>query len=280
MAVREDGLSVGSASSGCLEGSVVEAALEAVRDGQCRILSFGPQSEASLYEVGLTCGGTMTVLVTPTLLQGKPKALASLARRLRAREPISLKTEFADGKLSESLQPGREGTIDWQAAVEGWRLIEPLPVAPRLFIVGAVHIGVHLAALASAAGFETLVVDPRAAFARRDRFLVPPNQLCSEWPMQAFQSLKLAPGDAVAVLTHDPKIDDQAILAALHRGVRYVGALGSRKSHAERCGRLRALGATDAELERVRAPIGLNLGATTPAAIAVSILAEIVSQTS
>jgi xanthine dehydrogenase accessory factor len=128
--------------------------------------------------------------------------------------------------------------------------------------------------MAKMAGFDLTIVDPRTAFASPDRF--PDMTLLAEWPQDVLPRLALDQFTAVAALTHDPKIDDDALVAALRMGCFYVGALGSRKTHAKRLDRLRALGVDEASLARVRAPIGLPIGAQSPAEIAVSVLAEII----
>jgi xanthine dehydrogenase accessory factor len=145
---------------------------------------------------------------------------------------------------------------------------------PRLVVIGAVHISQALAPMAKMAGFDLTIVDPRTAFASRDRF--PDVTLLAGWPQDVLPRLALDPFTAVAALTHDPKIDDGALAAALRAGCFYVGALGSRKTHAKRLDRLRALGVDEASLARVRAPIGLSIGAQSPAEIAVSVLAEVI----
>jgi xanthine dehydrogenase accessory factor len=145
---------------------------------------------------------------------------------------------------------------------------------PRLIVIGAVHISQALAPMARIAGFDLAVVDPRTAFASTDRF--PDVTLLAEWPEDVMPRLALDPFTAVAALTHDPKIDDGALAAALRAGCFYVGALGSRKTHAKRLERLRSFGLDEASLSRIRAPIGLAIGAQSPAEIAVAILAEVI----
>jgi xanthine dehydrogenase accessory factor len=145
---------------------------------------------------------------------------------------------------------------------------------PRLVVIGAVHISQALAPMAKIAGFDMTIVDPRTAFATPDRF--PDVTLLAEWPEDVLPRLALDPFTAVAALTHDPKIDDGALVAALNAGCFYVGALGSRKTHGRRVERLRAAGVSEASLATIRAPIGLPIRAQSPAEIAVAVLAEIV----
>jgi xanthine dehydrogenase accessory factor len=145
---------------------------------------------------------------------------------------------------------------------------------PRLVVIGAVHISQALAPMAKVAGFDVTIVDPRTAFATPERF--PGVALMAEWPQDAIPKLALDPFTAVAALTHDPKIDDGALAAALRAECFYVGALGSRKTQAKRVERLRALGLDERQVARIRGPIGLAIGAQSPAEIAVSVLAEVI----
>lgn len=175
--------------------------------------------------------------------------------------------------LAEALRSGRSGRVE--AEGRALFLTVQLP-APRLVVTGAVHISQTLAPMAAAVGFEVVIVDPRTAFATAERF--PGVDVRAQWPQDALARLALDPFTAVAALAHDPKIDDPLLEAALGAGCFYVGALGSRKSHAGRLGRLAGRGVPRAALERIRAPIGLDIGAANPAEIAVSILAQLVGE--
>jgi xanthine dehydrogenase accessory factor len=146
---------------------------------------------------------------------------------------------------------------------------------PRLVAVGAVHISQALGPMAKIAGFDFEIIDPRTAFATADRF--PDIELFAEWPGDVLRRRPFDAYTAVAALTHDPKIDDVPLIAALQANCFYVGALGSRKTHAKRVERLLAAGVTEAEMARVHAPIGLAIGAASPAEIAVAVLGEIIS---
>jgi xanthine dehydrogenase accessory factor len=146
---------------------------------------------------------------------------------------------------------------------------------PRLVVIGAVHISQALAPMAKLTGFDLTIVDPRTAFATPERFAGVP--LLAEWPDDALPGLDLDPFTGLVALTHDPKIDDGAIVAGLRAGCFYVGALGSRKTHGRRLERLREAGVDEASLARIRAPIGIAIGAQSPAEIAVAILAEVIA---
>ncbi|MBU6156775.1 MAG: XdhC family protein [Alphaproteobacteria bacterium] len=146
---------------------------------------------------------------------------------------------------------------------------------PRLYVVGAVHIAQPLSHMAAMAGFSVVVIDPRTAFATGERF--PGLHLVTAWPDEALADLPLDRRTAVVTLTHDPKLDDPALVAALGAPCFFIGALGSRKTHAARCARLKAQGFSDAAIERIRGPVGLAIGAISPAEIAVSIMAELIA---
>jgi xanthine dehydrogenase accessory factor len=146
----------------------------------------------------------------------------------------------------------------------------------QMYVVGAVHIAQPLSRMAALSGFNVTVIDPRTAFATSERF--PGLKLITEWPDEAFANLALDMRSAVVTLTHDPKLDDPALAAALKSPAFYVGALGSKKTHAARLGRLKAQGFDDAAIARIHGPVGLDIEAQTPAEIAVSILAQIIAR--
>ena len=216
--------------------------------------------------------------------------LALLNAERAARRPVVLVTDLDGGdqrvvrsdavasdplanELEERLRSGKSGVVrhdgrDWLVTVQ----VPPV----RLIAVGAVHISQALAPIAAVAGLSVIIVDPRTAFATPERF--PDVTLLAEWPDDVLPSLALDAFTAVALLTHDPKIDDQALIAALRSDCFYIGALGSRKTHARRLDRMRAARFADADFARIHAPIGLDIGAVSPAEIAVSILGEIIGQ--
>ena len=218
----------------------------------------------------------------------KATILAALNAARARREAVITVTDLASGavrlvsekegyaadpqrdELARRFASGASGVI----AGTGLFVTVHLP-PPRLVVIGAVHISQALAPMAKLAGFDLTIIDPRTAFATADRF--PDVDLRAAWPDEVLSAIGLDPFTATAVLTHDPKIDDGALAAALNAGCFYVGALGSRKTHGRRLERLRALGLDEAALARIHAPIGLAIGAQSPAEIAVAILAEIVA---
>ncbi len=313
--VTDDGRIAGSVSGGCVEGAAAEAVLAARKDGRQRVIRYGISDEQA-WDVGLACGGTIDVLISPAV----PAAAEAAARdardgrgggravvtRLPADAPSAVPgphkpgpgetpseplTVDADGRLVGTLddvhadealveaaraclRAGHSRTVE----IAGTQLfIEAYPARARLVVVGAVEIARTLVRLARELGYETVVIDGRAAFATRDRF-PEADRLVLGWPDEVMDEIELGPADAVAILTHDVKFDEPAIIAALARGCRYVGAVGSRRTQAERQSRLLAAGVSPADLGRVHGPIGLDLGGRLPAETALAILAEIVAE--
>ncbi|MFT0859810.1 XdhC family protein [Ancylobacter sp. G4_0304] len=191
--------------------------------------------------------------------------------RQRLVTPAQVPADPLAGQLAEALRTGRSAMVEH--GNERMFLSVQVP-APRLVITGAVHISQALAPMAAMTGLDVVIVDPRSAFATPERF--PAVDLRAQWPDEALPSLALDAFTAFAALTHDPKIDDPALEEALRRGCFYVGALGSRKTHAARLERLAGRGLGTEMLARIHAPIGLDIGAATPAEIAVAILAQVV----
>ena len=174
-------------------------------------------------------------------------------------------------RLEAALRGAKSGLVEQDGA--GWFLTVQVP-AVRLVMIGAVHISQALAPIARIAGLDVTVIDPRTAFATPERF--PDTPVVAEWPDAALDRAPLDRYTAIALLTHDPKIDDLALIRALRADCFYIGALGSRKTHAKRLERMRAEGFGEAALARIHAPIGLDIGAVSPAEIAVSIMGEII----
>jgi len=172
--------------------------------------------------------------------------------------------------LAEHLRSGRSGM---EETAEGRAFLTVYVPAPQLVITGAVHISQALAPIATLLGYDVTIVDPRTAFASHERF--PDVKVIAEWPDKALPPLGIDRYTAFVALTHDPKIDDPALVHALSRDCFYIGALGSRKTHARRVDRLKQQGLSEADISRIRAPIGIDIGAVSPAEIAVAIMAQI-----
>lgn len=287
MTIDASGAMIGSVTSGCVEAAVVYEAQAALKDGRPRLLTYGVTEEKA-WGVGLACGGTVRVFVAPLSDTYTASCLmaAIKARRLVA-QVIDVETGHDAVVDSDGVVFGWLAIADVESVVErirsdrseliavgGTSLFVRVHAAPRrLLIVGAVHIAQALATLGRMTGYDVVVIDPRAAFATEDRF--PGVTLACEWPDEAFTRLGLDDGTAIVSLSHDSKIDDPALEAALRSPAFYVGALGSRFNQVKRRERLTEKGLTTEQIARLHGPVGLAIGALTPAEIAVSIMAEI-----
>lgn len=196
--------------------------------------------------------------------------MASGTQRLVKHSDPYIDDQLAE-ELSKRFRSGKSGTV---ATGSGDVFLNVSVPAPRLVVIGAVHISQALVPMATLAGFDVTVIDPRTAFATEDRF--PNGSLKAEWPDDVLKEAPLDPYTAVAAVTHDPKIDDFPLIEALKSRCFYVGALGSRKTHGTRLDRLRQAGLTDEDLARIDAPIGMDIGAASPAEIAVAVLGSII----
>ena len=273
LAVGGDGRIAGSVSGGCVEGAVVLEAQDALGGGKHRLLEFGVSDEDA-FAVGLACGGTIKVLVEPVGGALPAELLEELVAARAARRPLAYEVNLASGarRLVEGGHAGRMRMDRSGLEEDGGTFVAVHNPPLRLVCVGAVHITQALVPMARIAGYDPVIIDPRAAFASPERF--PGEALMDDWPDEALEKLGLDTRTAVVLLTHDPKLDDPALQAALAANVFYIGALGSRKTHAARVARMQEAGFTEAQIARIHGPIGLNIGAAGPAEIAVSILSE------
>jgi xanthine dehydrogenase accessory factor len=286
----------GSVSNGCVESVVYEEAMAVLHDGRARVVNYGISDEFA-FTVGLSCGGSIDVLIEPvgalhrTALEAVRSEHAALLVRVvaptaRAGTVAVLTEDRADGWSSElaelkvgalaALGEGRSRTLTARlGTTDATIFLEALAMPPLLAIVGATHVGQALAHLAKAVGYRVVVADPRAALANVERF--PGMEILAAWPEEALAMLRFGPSSAIAVLAHDDKFDHPALLAALRSSAGYVGAIGSRTTNEKRVAWLRAQGVTDHDLARIHAPIGLDIGASGVEEIALAILAEIVA---
>jgi xanthine dehydrogenase accessory factor len=286
LAIDGEGNFIGSVSGGCVEGAVVSEGLDAIASGSPKVLAFGVADETA-WEVGLACGGRIRVHVEPLAKDGRSRdMLDSLLTARRDRRAVALVTELGTGKqrlvgsdeaaddtLAADLAPAfrfdRSGVV---ASEEGEFFINVYNPPLKLVVIGAVHIAQALIPMAKLAGYDVSVIDPRGAFATPERF--PGVTLHTEWPDEVLPVMALDRRTAMIALTHDPKLDDPALSAALASQCFYIGALGSRKTHARRSERLAAAGLAPEAVARIHGPIGLDIGARGPAEIAISIMAE------
>ncbi|MDO9581788.1 MAG: XdhC family protein [Desulfomicrobium sp.] len=280
LAVSGAGQIMGSVSGGCVEGAVVAEALEAMEGGVPRLLTFGV-SDDSAFAVGLACGGTIRVLVEPVGTGGDrlpPEMLEALVAARAGRQALGYSVAL-DTWARALVQPGQDRAVDARlrsdrsGMEEDGRFVAVQNPPLRLIVVGAVHIAQPLLIMARACGYAPTLIDPRAAFGSAERF--PGETIVEDWPDEAMAALAPDARTAVVTLTHDAKLDDPAILAALQSPCFYLGCLGSTRTHAKRLERLRAAGVAKAQIARIHAPVGLDIGAKTPAEIAVSVLAQI-----
>jgi len=299
MAITPDGGITGSVSGGCVEGAVFEEGVESLKLNRPKLLHFGVADETA-WEVGLACGGSIDVFVKPLdvdrfqslrsdVVDEHPVVNAMVVRgpaELLGREMVVHENGNVTGSLkdsldaevlklaSETLMQGESRRLMLNEEEEIF--VDVLLPPPTLIAVGGVHITIALMSLAKGMGYRTVVVDPRAAFGNEERF---PNvdQLIPFWPEEAFRQIPITRSTAVAMLTHDPKLDDPALKVALASPAFYVGALGSKTTQAKRRERLLEDGITEAQMDRLYGPIGLEIGAGTPEEIAMSIIAEVIA---
>ncbi|MBQ1498343.1 MAG: XdhC family protein [Sphingomonas sp.] len=258
MLVHRDGRFEGSVSGGCVEADILQTAAEVIAGAPAVVRQYGVADPAA-WEVGLPCGGEIAVLVQPVSAEGFPPGLFDAIDAARADGvPFDIGTDLATGRSMQG--------------AGGFRNRYDPP--RRLLIVGAVQIAQSLAGLAREIGIRAHVIDPRGRFLTPERF--PGVMLDDRWPDEAVTALRPDPATAVVTLSHDPKIDDAALVAALGFPTGYVAALGSRRSHAARLERLAAAGVGPADLDRIQGPAGLAIGAIGPAEIALSIAAAMV----
>ena len=299
MAITPEGGITGSVSGGCVEGAVFEEGVEALKKNQPKLLHFGVADETA-WEVGLACGGSIDIFVKPldseyfkslrsVLVEEQPAVSVTVVKgpdEILGREILVRDDDSVTGTINAEFNPialniaketliqgeSRRAMLNEEVEVFAEVILPP----PTLIAVGGVHITIALMALAKTLGYRTVVVDPRTAFGNEERF---PNvdQLIPLWPQEAFQQISLTRSTAIAMLTHDPKLDDPALKIALPSHAFYIGALGSKTTQAKRRQRLLAEGITDDQMNRLHGPIGLEIGAGTPEEIAMSIMAEIVA---
>ena len=309
LAVSTDGEVVGSVSGGCVEGAVYELCGEVVSSGQPVLQTYGV-SDDDAFAVGLTCGGILDVFVEPVSRELFP-GLGDLAAAVQREEPVAVATVisgpgevgarrviYADGitsgtlgagdRLDEAVDDDARGMLaQGQTAIRrygtrGERRHDELAVfvnsfapPPRMMVFGAIDFAAAVARVGKFLGYRVTVCDARGVFATTARFR-DADEVIVEWPHRYLADADVDERTVICVLTHDPKFDVPLLEVALRTPAGYIGAMGSRRTHEDRLARLREAGLTDAELSRLRSPIGLDLGARTPEETAVSIAAELI----
>ncbi len=293
-AVSSHGKMAGSVSGGCVEGAIYGEAQElfAGTTPGPRLLHYGISDELA-GDVGLACGGELWVSLAemrdrPSLRRGAivtavtgPQAGGALV--------LDVDADTRDGDLTGTVRDAaeaaaadavdREESLSIDLGDDGLLFVEAVHPAHRLVIVGAVDTAQEICKLARQIGWRSVVIDPRTKFATAER-IPSADLIVGRWPADAYPEIELEREDSVIVLTHDPKVDDPAIEAALRAGASYVGALGSRRTQALRNERMRALGLDASDVDRIYGPIGLDIGAHTPAETAISIIGEVIAHRS
>jgi xanthine dehydrogenase accessory factor len=279
----------GSVSGGCVEGAVLKEARQVVETGQSKRLAYGVSDE-NAWAVGLSCGGKIQVYLQ---LWDEPWT-AALSNNLSSNAGCVLITELVDGNGFNGLfRDDMEGHLPKflsdQAAdayaqrkhrivTEGGKeyFIQVFPPRSKVIIIGAAHITADLIKLAHDFDFETIVIDPRRTFASNTTFPLKPDQLHEAYPSEVLPAMNLDPYTYAVILSHDPKIDDDALQLLLKSPVAYIGALGSKKNHEKRMARLHDKGFSDEEIGKIDAPIGIDIGAQGAKEIALSIMGAII----
>lgn len=281
LVIRDDGHMEGSVSGGCVEGAVIVDALEALESGAhgtARLLEFGV-SDDEAFAVGLACGGRIRVMVEAVGGAMPVDVLEAIVAQRLARAPVAY---VADLKSSARRCMGPDAYPDrFRLDRSGMEDDETTFVAIhnpplRMIVVGGVHIAQVLLPMARACGYDPILIDPRPAFGSAARF--PDATILDDWPDDALAKAGLDARTAVVTLTHDAKLDDPAIMAALRSDIFYLGCLGSKRTHAKRVLRLQAAGFKDDTIARIHAPVGLDIGGRSAAEIAVSVMAEITTR--
>jgi xanthine dehydrogenase accessory factor len=298
MLATADGRIAGSVSGGCVESATAMEIAAAIDRGTPKLVTFGVSHERA-WEVGLACGGTIRVLVEPSVRPDVLEAARGPGGLVRATvlegPGAGAALTLRDNGSEQGVLSGVDGAAVRAAAEEALRreasttvelpgpdgaplpvFLEVFPRQPTLVIFGGVQIASALVALAKTLGYRTVVADGREAFVSRERF-PDADELIVAWPAEAFARTGIDPATYICVLSHDPKFDEPALEIALRSPAPYVGAIGSRKTQESRRARLKALGFGDEQIARLRGPIGLDIGGRQPAETALAIMAEITS---
>ena len=307
---------VGSVSGGCIEGAVIEEALDVLETGESRQLSYGIEDALAL-SVGLSCGGEVFVHVEKHwAFSNDPNTKHvwnTLQKRISNNEPAILVTSISSRSSSKEINTSPILLIPNERPEIPYRLIgnsninqqekllaiarkaynerdnkivelgseefflQIFPRRDQLLVIGAGHITVPLIRFAKELDYITVVIDPRKVFSNLDRFSIPPDHLITKWPDEILEDWPLNKDTYAILLTHDPKIDDPALHILLKRNLSYIGALGSSRTHAKRCSRLQEAGFDEKSIRKIKGPAGTDIGAQTAAEIALSIIAEVVA---
>lgn len=301
MLISEEEEMAGSVSGGCVESSVIKKSRALFQSGAAEQLAFGVSDEEA-WAVGLSCGGKIEVFLQPFFSLNKKADQISLWEKLESclaqNRSCTLVTQLQNGlehntlllpegdligspipeAVAEQAQLAyaqRKNSIYESEQGERW-FIQVFPRQSQMLVIGAAHITADLIHLAKYYDFEVVVIDPRGTFAHKTHFTTPPDRVIEQYPSEVLDQFDLDPYTYAVVLSHDPKIDDNALQILLPSQVAYIGALGSKRTHAKRLTRLREQGFSEADLAKIHAPIGVDIQAKTPREIALSIMGEVI----
>lgn len=299
MGITENIDIVGSVSGGCIEGDVIRTAKKVLDSGLPTRVQYGVSNDDA-WSVGLSCGGQVEVYIEPFMAFGEEKEQATwlaLRQAIQDNKGCVLVTNLAASGSRSSLVYS-DGTIEGAPIPENLLVqvqqayqqhknqiithedtdyfINVFPAKDRLLMIGAAHLTVDLVQLAHVFDFETTVIDPRGIFSSKMKFTEAPHAIYEKWPAEVLEDITLDADTYAVVLSHDPKIDDQALHILLKSNVAYIGALGSRRTHAKRVKRLEEAGFSESEISRIHGPVGVDINARRPREIALSILGELV----
>jgi xanthine dehydrogenase accessory factor len=292
----------GSVSGGCVEGAVVQEAISLLETPRARSIEYGVDDETA-WSVGLSCGGRIELLlerfplfsearaerevgsaVLKALLENRMGALVTIITPEAARHLFVRPDGSFDGEaewvsyVDDAVEAIRFGRSRWVRDSPYRVFVDVFEELSRLVVIGSGDIARHLVRFGSFLDFETIVVDPRSAFLQHDMFDVQPDRMICDWPGAALRSVDLGPGTYCVLLSHNPRIDDEALHALLASDVSYIGALGSRRTHERRCRRMEEAGFGGAVIQRIKGPVGLPIGAATPSEIALAVVAELIQE--
>ena len=279
MVVNSSGEFSGSVSGGCVESAVIDFGIQVIKTNKPQLVHFGVANETA-WEVGLACGGEIDIFIQPI----DKKFLDDITVKVQNERPVCY-SFVIDGPNNLIGQPKiiHEDTekiyprilVDESQEGKSKTFINCVLPPPTLILVGGVHIAIKLAQIAKILDYKVIIIDPRGSISAKYRFK-DADQILKLWPKEGFENLNIRNSTAIVTLSHDPKIDDPALLAALRSSAFYIGALGSKHTQAERAKRLKANGISEKQIRRIHGPVGLKIGSGTPSEIALSIIAEIV----
>lgn len=287
--VSNTGEMIGSVSGGCVENAVFAKALEVLESGKPETVTYGVADEDA-WEVGLSCGGALSVHIAPFFNDADWGIIQTY--KLQKKGLVVL-TELKEGGLNLFIDPTIENKLsdDLNQALQDYYKRDLNGViqadgieyfchvfAPKkqMLLIGSAHITSEMISLAEKFDFETIVIDPRDTFAKKTIYDVKPDQLHVKWPQEILPDLSLDRNMFAVILSHDPKIDDEALKILIDSEVSYIGALGSKRSHAKRVDRLKEYGFTEQQIDFIHAPIGIPINSLSPKEIALSVMAEVI----